>query len=70
MKQTLTIDILDEKAVRLLKDLEVLQLIRLHTKQNDSKKANSWKAKYKGAMQKQPLHEIDNQLENLRNAWE
>ncbi|MGM0408621.1 MAG: hypothetical protein ACQERU_11595 [Bacteroidota bacterium] len=70
MKQTLTIDILDEKAVRLLHDLEVLQLIRVHTKKDYSKKTNSLAAKYKGAMQKQPVHEVDNQLENLRNAWE
>jgi hypothetical protein len=70
MKQTLTIDILDEKAFKLLQDLEVLQLIRLHTKQNESKKVNDLKNKYKGAMQKQPPHEINNQLENLRNAWE
>ncbi len=70
MKQTLTIDILDEKAVRLLQDLEVLQLIRVHTKKDDSKKTNILTAKYKGSMQKQPVHEVDSQLENLRSSWE
>jgi hypothetical protein len=70
MMHTLTIDIINDKAIRLLQDLELLQLIRVHKEKAGTATANSWTAKYKGAMQKQPLNEIDNQLNDLRNGWE
>ncbi len=31
---------------------------------------NYWVKKYKGAMSKQPINEIDAQLNELRNTWE
>jgi len=70
MMHTLTIDIINDKAVKLLQDIELLQLIRVHKEKTATATATSWATKYKGAMQKQPLNEIDNQLNNLRNAWE
>lgn len=70
MIQTITIDIINDKAVRLLQDLELLQLIRLRKEKEQPATAENWAMKYKGAMQKQPLHEIDDQLKNLRNEWE
>lgn len=63
--QTLVIDILNEKAVALLKDLEALKLIKLRTDKSQSK----W-GQYKGAMTKQSLQKVDEQLSNLRDAWE
>lgn len=66
--QTVTIDIINNKAIRLLQDLELLQLIRVRREQPPS--ATDWAAKYKGAMTKQPLTDIDNQLNELRNEWE
>ena len=33
-------------------------------------KPTNWATKYKGAMTKQPLTDIDNQLKELRNEWE
>lgn len=68
--QTVTIDIINEKAVKLLKDLELLKLIRVRKEKKQPTETVNWIAKYKGAMQKQPLNEIDNQLNDLRNAWE
>jgi len=68
MIKTVTIDIINEKAIKLLQDLELLQLIRLHKDKNESGSPN-WK-KYKGAMTKQSLNDIDNQLNELRNGWE
>ena len=68
--QTITIDIIDTKALKLLQDLEVLQLIRLHKEKQDNPANNNWTIKYKGAMTRQPLTEIDNQLNDLRNGWE
>ena len=69
--QTITIDIINNKALRLLQDLELLQLIRLRKEKNTSITIpNEWATKYKGAMSKQPIADIDNQLHELRNEWE
>lgn len=68
--QTITIDILNNKAIRLLQDLELLQLIRMRKEKKQPAAAINWGAKYKGAMTKQPLTDIDNQLNELRNGWE
>lgn len=67
--QTLTIDIINNKAIRLLQDLELLHLIRVRREQQPSA-ATDWTAKYKGAMTKQPLTDVDNQLNELRKEWE
>lgn len=66
--QTITIDIINNKALRLLQDLELLQLIRVHREKQQA--VIDWAAKYKGAMTKQPLIDVDNQLNELRNEWE
>ncbi|WOK04371.1 hypothetical protein [Imperialibacter roseus] len=66
--RTITIDIINEKAISLLKDLELLKLIRVR-KEKLVDKTTNW-AKYKGAMTKQPLHDIDKQLDDLRDEWE
>lgn len=65
--RTITIDIINKKALTLLRDLEQLKLIRLRKdSQDDQSAAIDW-VKYKGAMSKQPLNEIDLQLNELRN---
>jgi hypothetical protein len=66
--QTITIDIINNKAIRLLQDLELLQLIRLRREKHHS--AINWAKKYKGAMTQQPLIDIENQLKELRDEWE
>lgn len=66
--RTITIDIINEKAIHLLQDLELLKLIRLR-KEKAGQKNPDW-GKYKGAMSKQPISEIDQQLNDLRNEWE
>ncbi len=65
--QTLTIDILNEKAMKLLKDLENLKLIRVRKKAPAAKKTVNWVEKYNGTMKKEPLNDIDAQLKELRN---
>ena len=68
---TVTIDILNEKAISLLRDLELLQLIRLRKDKEEPKTTGiGLIAKYKGAMSHQPIDEIDQQLKGLRNEWE
>jgi hypothetical protein len=69
--KTLTIDIINDKAVKLIQDMELLKLIRVHKDQSKKKKqAINWAAKYKGSMYKESLNEIDNQLNDLRSSWE
>ncbi len=68
---TVTIDILNEKALNLLQDLELLKLIRLRKGKEESNISGiNLIAKYKGAMTRQPINEIDQQLKDLRNEWE
>ncbi|MCD4747547.1 MAG: hypothetical protein K8R58_14725 [Bacteroidales bacterium] len=68
--QTYTVDIINERAIILLKDLESLKLIRLRKQVSENMTKDRWFSKYKGAMLKQPLNEIDQQLNELRNSWE
>jgi hypothetical protein len=68
--QTVTIDILNEYALNLLKDLEVLKIIRLRKEKSDPKPVSAnLVTKYKGAMTKQSMQEIDQQLNDMRNEW-
>jgi hypothetical protein len=67
MIQTIVVDIINENALRLLRDLELLHLIKIHKKENLQKEP---KASLKGRMSKQSLTEIDSQLNELRNGWE
>ncbi len=68
--QTITVDILNSKAIRLLHDLELLQLIRVRKEEKQGTTSVNLVEKYKGAMQKQPLSDINEQLNELRNEWE
>jgi len=65
---TVTIDIMNEKAMKLLQDLEYLQLIRL--RREEITPLITKKNSYKGSMTKQSLEEVNDQLEKLRNGWE
>lgn len=68
--KTITIDIIDSKAIRLLRDLEQLQLIRMREESTPPPATTKWAVKYKGIMTKQSLTDVDNQLNELRNGWE
>jgi len=68
MPQTVTIDIINDKAIKLIEDLELLKLIRVH--KNEAPKTMNYIERYKGAMSKQSLPEVDSQLQELRNSWE
>jgi len=67
MYQSVNIEIINEGAMRLLRDMEHLHLIRVDKNEPDIK--TDWK-KYKGAMTKQSIVAIDKQLNELRNSWE
>ena len=68
---TLTIDVLNNDALNLLKDLELLKIIRVRIDKGVVEvTAKNLISKYKGAMTRQRLTEIDNQLDQIRNEWE
>jgi hypothetical protein len=68
---TITIDLLNENAITLLRDMELLKLIRLRRdKKEPVANGISLVTKYKGAMLRQPMSDIDQQLKNLRSEWE
>jgi hypothetical protein len=66
---TVTVDIINQKALKLLEDLELLQLIRVRREKKNDGGTVDWKC-YKGAMQKQPIEQVDKQLNQLRQDWE
>lgn len=68
--KTITVDILNDKALTILQDLESVDLIRLRKEKNDIKTSANRVSKYKGAMTKQSIDEIEKQLHELRNGWE
>lgn len=67
--KTILVDILDEKAFKLLRDLEHSKLIKLRGNKILSSPNPEWSAKYKGAMTKQSTAEVEKQLKSLRE-WE
>ncbi|MBK7475257.1 MAG: hypothetical protein KBG02_01010 [Haliscomenobacter sp.] len=69
MVKTITIEIINERVLKLLEELELLQLIRLRKEKTQPPPIN-WQERYKGALSKQPLAEVDHQLNELRNEWE
>jgi hypothetical protein len=71
MPSTITIDILNDKALKLLLDLEWMQLIKLHPQPvNTDKTVSTFAKKFKGAMSKQSTIEIEQQFKALRQSWE
>lgn len=70
MEGTIRVDIINKKAMNILKDLEGLQLIRLRQDKEALLAPNGWATKYKRAMSQQSLSEVDEQLSHLRSAWE
>jgi len=70
MIQTVTIDIINDNALQLLRDLELLKVIHLRKEAEAKNETVDWVSKYKGKMTRQSSTEIDEQLGDLRNAWE
>ncbi|WP_293787617.1 hypothetical protein [uncultured Pedobacter sp.] len=69
--RTVTLDILNDRALDLLKDLELLKIIRLRKDSNiQDITGSNLISKYKGSMKKQPISDVDDQLNSIRNEWE
>lgn len=66
--QTITIEILDDKALAILKELAFQRMIKLQQIEPADYKVAQMKS-LKGAMKKQLISDVDNQLNELRNDW-
>ncbi|MES2702994.1 MAG: hypothetical protein V4649_10160 [Bacteroidota bacterium] len=68
--QTVVVDIISDKALKLLHFLERLRLIHVRAERPAQQSAVNWEAKYKGKMTKQSLEQIGKQLKDMREEWE
>jgi hypothetical protein len=69
--RTITLDILKDEAMNLLKDLEALKIIRIQSYDEAVHVLPvNLASKYSGAMSKQSPEEIDRELNDLRNEWD
>jgi hypothetical protein len=68
--RTVTLDILKDEAYNLLKDLEMLKVIRIQTNTDPKQVAQDLSTKYSGTMSKQSTEEIDKQLNDIRSEWD
>lgn len=73
MKRSITIDILNETVIQLLRDLEKLKFIHVRNENAANEKpADSidFIKKYMGKMTKQTPESIDEQFQQLRKEWD
>ncbi|MCF2516765.1 hypothetical protein [Dyadobacter sp. CY351] len=66
MRQTITVDIINEKALNLLMDMERLELISLRKEERKAPADRLQIAQYKGVMSKQSIQDVDTHLDELR----
>jgi hypothetical protein len=66
--ETLIVDIINQNALKLLQDLELLQLIKVR-REVKAEISNIELLKYKGAMKKQPIEQIEQQFIQIRQDW-
>lgn len=70
MNKTIKIDILNEKVIQLLQNLESMKLIKLHLgEKTTSKKEVDYISKFKGSLSQQSLSDVDQQLYEIRKSW-
>ena len=67
--RTITVELRNNNALRLLKDLELANIIQVLDK--DKKKEKTWlSASLRGAISKERAQELNEQLNQMRNEWE
>jgi hypothetical protein len=67
--QTLTITVIDEKALKLLEDLESLNLIRVLKKEEDKPK-QKLSEKYQGKLPSQVAESMQEYITQSRKEWD
>ena len=64
--ETVTVEIKNNKAMKLLKDLENLDIIKIHKTEEKLNKAS----KYRGSISKKSADRLLKHIEVSRNEWE
>lgn len=67
--KTVTVELKNNNALRLLKDLERADIIRMLDKDNKKEKSKL-SASIRGAISKDRAQELNKQLNLMRNEWE
>jgi hypothetical protein len=67
--RTVTVELRNTNALRLLKDLELANIIRVLDKEKKKEK-KKLSASLRGAISKERAKEINEQLNQMRNEWE
>jgi len=68
--QTLTIDIMNDKVMDLIRDLEDLHLVRVHKHPKAMHAVSNSLVRYKKNLSKSSEQEIDAKLKEIHNGWE
>ncbi len=68
--QTITIDVLNDKVLSLLKDLEQLRLIKFRVSETDKPVHGADLLRLQGALHGPSLQQLEGQLDELREAWQ
>ena len=66
--QTVLVEINNETGLHLLRDLELLNVLRI-VKENVVESTVKLSDKYKGVFTKEDAHSMDNHVENMRGEW-
>ncbi|GGH47388.1 hypothetical protein ACN9ML_18160 [Dyadobacter endophyticus] len=66
--ETLVVELTHKNALQLLKDLEAMDIIRLHDDKEAPKKKMS--EKYKGILPREAGEELINYINHSRNEWD
>mgnify|MGYP001153994149 CR=1 FL=1 len=67
--KTVTVELRNKNALRLLKDLELANIIRVLDKDRKQEKSKL-SASLRGAISKKRAKELNEQLNQMRNEWE
>lgn len=68
---TVTLDILNDKALNILKDLEMLNLVRFRNKKKEDASAKTKLSdKYRGVLSKEQGERLNLHVKQMRSEWE
>ncbi|MEO6284429.1 MAG: hypothetical protein ABIN80_00740 [Dyadobacter sp.] len=65
--ETLVVELTHKNALRLLRDLEDMNIIKLHdSSESDSKKLSE---KYRGVLSQEESQDLSKHIDEIRNEW-
>lgn len=68
--ETLTLEIINEEAVSLLRELEKLQLIKIRKHEKITPSPQKLSGKFAGKLSALTAEQLHNHVNNIRNEWE